>query len=271
MNQRIYNLSKWCRVPEGTAMPFPSGRKQRNVVIEVNCPELVNFWVLQKVEDVRDNPELKLDAEAGRASRTRLPGVGDENERLMMSDDVPWAGNEDIPETRGKFLCSCRAGRDTIDFAVDGPFWLVPDGGEAYVYSQDSLQHEVRILAPEVFTRIANRRTRNPEMEMMMWAQRQNLEARFAALAADTERRIKAASEGAKHKYAPERNIRPPLGRRLPDGATTREGLPESSARPDVRAEGQDRSESEDRRGVASEERVSSPPEKSRGKAKQTS
>lgn len=263
MNQRIYNLSKWARVPEGTAMPFPSPRKRRNVVLEVNCPQPVSLYILQHREDVADNPEKRRDFDAGRPSRTSLPGVEPE----QLPDDIMWKDRDG--SLVASFLCACGAGRDTIDFAVDGPFSIIADGGEVHVYSQDSQQVELHVPAPEIFTRIANRRARNPQFELMMWQQRQNMEQRFADLVAESERRIIAAQEGAKARYAPPRQLKSAIaGRYGEEPDTEGQGLSSSAYRDDVRARREDTAESAGRGGMAEDEDVSSPAPKPRGKAK---
>lgn len=267
MNQRIYNLSKWARVGDGKGMPFPAA-KRRNVVLEINTADPVSLYVFQSREDLGSNPEKRNDDEAGRPSRTALPDMVDVDPLLggLWEDRNKHNVPKDLVAT---FLCYCRPGRDTIDFAVDGPFWLVPDGGEIYVYSQDSQQHEVHIDAPEVFTRIANRKARNPQLELMMWAQRQNMEVRFAALAADAERRIVAAEEGAKARYAPPRQSRSPLAGRYGQSVGAEgEGEPEVPAGNDVRKERSDRAESEDRSRVSGKPDVPSGTKDPRGKAK---
>lgn len=270
MNQRIYNLSKWARVGDGKGMPFPAA-KRRNVVLEINTADPVSLYVFQNREDLASNPEKRNDYEAGRPSRISLPDMVDVDPLLAGVWDERKKDNE-LKDLVATFLCYCSPGRDTIDFAVDGPFWLVPDGGEIYVYSQDSQQHEVHIDAPEVFTRIANRKARNPQLELMMWAQRQNMEVRFAALAADAERRIIAAEEGAKAKYAPPRQSRSPFaGRYVQPVGTEGEGEPEVSAGTHVREERPDREEGETRSRVPGKSDVPSGTKDARGKVKSPS
>lgn len=263
MNQRIFNLSKWCRVMEGQAMPFPSPRRQRNVVLEVNCWEPVSLFILQKREDVRLNPERRIDDLAQRPGRRFLPELATNDLADMVASEVDAAADEEFT-----FLCHCRGGRDTIDFNVDGPFRLVPVDGSVHVYSQDSQQIEMHVLEPEVFTRIANRRQRNPEYEMMMYLERQNIERRFADLAADAERRIVAAEQGAKHRYAKERIRLSRDGKPLPDLYAARKRASESGTEREVRDAGEDRREGVESEGVAEERDVSPPTKQSRSKAK---
>lgn len=261
MAQRIFNLSKWCWIGEGMAMPFPNTRR-RNVTLEVNTPTGCSFYVIQRKEDLMTNPEKVNDYEAGRPSRTVLPDpvLGFQSSRQ----------EEDLPDN-SIFLCYVARGRDTIEFGVDGAFELFAVDGDAYVFSQDSQYHAVHIEDPLVFTRIANRRQRNPQMEMMMWQQRQNMDRRFATLAADAERRIVAAEQGARERYVRERDIRAPEGRRLPGGAAEGEGSPEAGGGEDVRAAGSDSREGAPGSRMAGEKGVSSPAAQSRTKVKSSS
>lgn len=236
-------------------MPFPNPRRQRNVVLEVNCPEPIDLYILQDKNDVANNPEVLRDLDASRVGRRFLPG----------DDPGIWKDDE------GLFLCHCRGGRDTIDFAVDGPFSLVVVGGPVFIYSQDSQQIEMHVLEPEVFTRIANRRQRNPQFEMMMYQQRMNMERRFQELADETERRIVAAQAGAKHKYAQERIKLGLDGRPLPDLHEGRKASLKDGARSTVRDEGSDRGESEDSERLADEPDVSAPAKQPRRKTEKAS
>lgn len=256
MAQRIYNLSKWCWIPEGQSMPFPN-TKRRQVVLEVNSQCEVDLFVMVWKSFRRDT-QRHQDERAGRASRTVLPvksAEGAVGER---------------PGTETIFVAHCMPGRDTIDFFVDGSFELFAEGGPVYVYSNDSQQTELHVVAPEVFTRIANRRSRNPQLEIMMWQQRQNLERRFNQLAADTERRIMEASQGSKVRYAKPRDVRAPENRRVDGASPVRQAQSDSARRSDVREAGSDRSQGRDGEAVEVAERVSETTAKSRGKAKQT-
>lgn len=258
MSQRIFNLSKWCYLPEGSTMPFPN-RRRRNVVLEVNSEGTASLYVVQEKEAVDGNPEKLNDEEAGRPRRTILPKAA-----MWGDEETPRASAGHV----ATFLCSVGRGRDTIDFAVDGAFDLLAVGGDVHIYSQDSLQHEVHVLDPLVFTRIANRRQRNPQLEMMMWQQRQNMERRLNALAEDAERRIVAAEKGARERYAKERDVRAADSRRVSGGTSTRQVVSPGGSGDDVRTERPDHRQGESGSGVAGQEGVSPASGQSRGKVK---
>lgn len=71
-------------------------------------------------------------------------------------------------------------GRDTIECVVPGAFGLVVDGGPLWLYTIDGDAWVHQEIAPEVFTRIHERRQRNPELEYMMAKMQANMEKRIA-------------------------------------------------------------------------------------------
>lgn len=85
-------------------------------------------------------------------------------------------------------------GRDTIEFSADGPFDIVLDGGDCMLYTNDSTDWQVDTVDFQSFTRVVERRVRNPEQELMMFMAHQNMERRLAAqadeLAEQFERRL---------------------------------------------------------------------------------
>lgn len=185
MNQRLHNLNKWVFLPEGQSLEFRNGR-QRTVILEVNTPEDVWFYVLQDDDDVDGNPERLRDEEAGRP----IPRRHDVS--VSSADDDGRAVT---------FLARVR-GRDRLEFAVDGAFGLLAEGGGAYIYTIDSQDVSTKIVAPVIFTRIADRKQRNPHLEMMEYQMKLNIQRRLAAMEAESERRLKALEE----RYAPKRN-----------------------------------------------------------------
>lgn len=84
-----------------------------------------------------------------------------------------------------KFLCTIGPGLETVEFNVAGAFKIYAETGSGAVHYLCSGQEptSVEIPDPVIFTRIAQRRTRNPEMEEMMHRMQLNMERRFAAQA----------------------------------------------------------------------------------------
>lgn len=200
MAQRIHNLSKWRVVEEGQSMSFV-GKKQRTVVLDVNCPDPVQFYVIQEREQVEENPERVNDMEAGRNDGI-LVGSDDD----ALNPDTFFGGEAERLRKVVWFLGRA-VGLDKFEFAVDGPFELVPVGGPAYVFTVDGQDISTKIVAPVIFTRIANRRARNPHLEMIEYQAKLNLQRMQAQMEAEIDRRMKDVEK----RYAPQRvTVTPP-------------------------------------------------------------
>lgn len=200
MAQRIHNLSKWRYIAEGTSWFF-SNPKRRTVILDVNCPDAVQFYIVQDRADVEANPERLMDLAAGRSPGFPEPEI--DNLKVVDHDGVVRTPNT-VLSFVGRVV-----GRDTLEFAVDGAFELVPYGGAAYVFSTDGQFIATRIAAPVIFTRIANRRQRNPHLEMIEYQQRLNMNRMQAQMEAEIERRVSAV-ERRMETYAPQRDQRTP-------------------------------------------------------------
>lgn len=90
--------------------------------------------------------------------------------RLYIS---PLGGDEAL------FLATVH-GLDVVQFISDGAFTLYGDG-DFSLYSSEFETVAVEVLEPLIFTEIAERRARNPELEFMMKKMSENLERRIAA------------------------------------------------------------------------------------------
>lgn len=138
--QRMFNLSKWMQLEEGTGMAFP-GLRPREVRLEVNAPDEVRLFALE---------ENALNGEP-------------------------------------RFLALVK-GRDTIGFYTAGRFSLVVEGGSCSIYTADGDDISFVNLEPVVFTRIAARRKRNPELEYIAALMQRNLEKRLEAQSHELQR-----------------------------------------------------------------------------------
>lgn len=218
MNQRIHNLSKWRFLPEGRSIRYP-GRAQRTVIVEVNCPQEVAFYIAQDFREVAADPERIREEEAGRL----VPADIDASDGSV--------GGLELDERPIQFLGLCK-GRDSLEFAVDGAFDLLVEGGPAYVFSADGQDLATRIVAPMIFTRIANRRQRNPHLEMMQYQMKLNQERLQAQLLEEMARR-EAALEERLESYAAQRDERAPP--ELVGKAAGRDSGTTGDSRPDNR------------------------------------
>lgn len=169
MGQRLGNLDKWEPLAgDGkSGVSFPGG--PRPVTLEVNAPERTALYVEYEVP--------KLDAD----------------------------GNVRGFDLKEQFLALVE-GRDKVEFTVGGDFTLFADKDCLYYTGDDQETHNV-VIAPVIFTRIANRKERNPNMEMMEFKMRLNIERRMQAL----EREAMLRRKDEVNRYAPRRStVTPP-------------------------------------------------------------
>jgi len=213
MAQRIHNLSKWVYLPEGSSYSFDIERP-RTVILDVNCPGEVSFYVAQ---DFGTTEQDRIDLEGGRLST--LPSQDDNYRRSDLT-----------------FIALVK-GRDRLEFGVDGAFTLAVEGGGAYIFTTDGQDIATRVEAPEIFTRIANRRQRNPHLEMLEYRTRLNQERFAAQLRDESERRIKlledklASFKPQRDQVAPDHLLGKPEGR--PSDVQGDEPAPPSSVGPE--------------------------------------
>lgn len=73
-------------------------------------------------------------------------------------------------------------GHETIEFTTEGDVVLVPTTeGEIWWYTRDGDTDAMELVHEVPFTRVMQRRARNPELELMMFKMNQNIERRIAA------------------------------------------------------------------------------------------
>lgn len=85
-----------------------------------------------------------------------------------------------------EFLAAVEPGLNLLEFHAAGAFKVLADaecGSVRYFTSEAECGHVV-VNDPEIFTGIARRRERNPEMERLMFMMRQTIDARLAQQAA---------------------------------------------------------------------------------------
>lgn len=78
-------------------------------------------------------------------------------------------------------------GREDIEFAVPGAFDLMADASSCRVFSVDGDNPSIVIPDAVTFTKIAERRPRNPELEHMQYLMMQNVETRLAQQRAEID------------------------------------------------------------------------------------
>ena len=97
-----------------------------------------------------------------------------------------------IEDGRDPMFLARVIGRDVIEFSADASFEITVDGGDCYFYTVEGDDWSVEPVDDRTFTKIVERRQRNPELEYMMAVQQQNMEKRLAAQADELERRFAA-------------------------------------------------------------------------------
>lgn len=159
---RMFNLRKWTELSDGGALSFHSTRA-RLVKLELNSPGPV---------------KLHIRYPDGVYARDEVANDGSVVEVIAPGTDY-FLGKID--------------GRETLETWVDGQFDLFVEGGTCFVFTADGDDVHAVVLDPVIFTRIAERRARNPELEAIERRMYLNQERRLAAQMEDMERRYGAA------------------------------------------------------------------------------
>lgn len=87
------------------------------------------------------------------------------------------------------FLCTLPPGLETLEFNAPGTFRVYAEKGSGVVqYQSADLEPTFsEVVDPVIFTKIANRRHRNPELEEIMYRMQANMERRLASQAHELE------------------------------------------------------------------------------------
>ena len=105
---------------------------------------------------------------------------------LNLADrTVFYVENSDGP----RFLAVAGPGLETLEFAVAGAVGVFAEEGAGHVQYQTAELEPTHseIVDGAIFTKIATRRPRNPELEEMMYRAELNMQRRFAQQAAEME------------------------------------------------------------------------------------
>lgn len=70
-------------------------------------------------------------------------------------------------------------GRDLVEFHSEGAFGLTVEGGSVNLYTVDGDDPSFRLVEPQAFVKVIERRRRNPEVEFIMHKMQQNLDRRM--------------------------------------------------------------------------------------------
>ena len=85
-------------------------------------------------------------------------------------------------DTEGQitFLAAVQ-GRDVVEFYNHGEFGVTAEGADVWLYTIDGEDISFSIPEAETFTKLVERRTRNPEVEMMQYMMKANMQAMMDA------------------------------------------------------------------------------------------
>lgn len=100
-------------------------------------------------------------------------------------------------ETR--FLALVR-GRDMIEFTSDGAFSIAVNGNDCWIHTPDGEDISHEVLDPIIFTRIAERRARNPELMAIEARMMQNIFRRMEAMKLEAESYAERAQRRYEHQ-----------------------------------------------------------------------
>lgn len=101
-----------------------------------------------------------------------------------------------------RFLAVAGPGQETVEFAVAGTVAVMADeaAGEVQYQTAEGEPTFAVVVDPVIFTRIATRRHRNPELEEMMYRMEMNMQRRLAQQAGEIEaalaRRVREETHG---------------------------------------------------------------------------
>lgn len=178
--QRIFNYEKWIPLEEGGALEL-SNTKPRRVRLEVNAPGPASIWITA-------GPPGGSDGYGGGSG-----SVHDPDAENFLAAAVPEQG--DSSQSGPFFLAAVEAGRDTIEFHVNGKVSLTVTGAGIMVYTADSDDISSVVLDPVIFTKIASRRRRNPELEYIAFQMQRNIERRMEQQNAQLQRLLERGLE----------------------------------------------------------------------------
>lgn len=165
--QRMFNLRKWTTLAEGAGLSFKSMRA-RVVKLDVNSETEVSLYI--------QYPD----------------GV--------FTYDIDGTVVEEVVAPGSTYFLALVKGRDTLETFVDGKFDLLVQGGNLAVYTADGDDVHATVVDPVIFTRIAERKARNPELEAIERRMYLNQERRLASQMADMDRRYGALLSAAEER-----------------------------------------------------------------------
>lgn len=113
--------------------------------------------------------------------------------RLELNTAAPCQLRIQYSKNDIRFLANVH-GRETVTFIANGSVGIYPDSeDEVWWWTPEMEKTSVLIPDAETFTKIAQRRERNPDLERVARKMAENTDRRMAAMFAEFDRRIAAA------------------------------------------------------------------------------
>ncbi|WP_313474821.1 hypothetical protein [Agrobacterium pusense] len=105
-----------------------------------------------------------------------------------------------------ELLCTIGPGLETVEFYAQGDFYVFAEkeSGMVKYQSADLEPTSFEVVDPVIFTKIANRRQRNPELELIAYRLEQNANRRMADLAHEIEARYERQLKQQQEAHAAE-------------------------------------------------------------------
>jgi hypothetical protein len=133
-------------------------------------------------------------------------GRADAEKRVRLSLNLEAVTSFFIRDKSGhRFLCTCGPGLEVIEFSVAGSFDVFPEEKAGIVQYHCAAHEEAFTVVddPKIFTKIASRRSRNPEMEEIMYRMNANMERRLAMQTSEMEAAFAARMRSIENERAP--------------------------------------------------------------------
>lgn len=114
--------------------------------------------------------------------------MGEGLRRVKLEVNCETATRFDVVQGDEMTFLAAVDGLKTIEFVVDGPCEVAADTeGEVWFFTQDGEVTAIEDEGAKTFTKIAGRRSRNPELELMMFKAEQRMNARLESQRAEME------------------------------------------------------------------------------------
>lgn len=133
--------------------------------------------------------------------------AGDAQRRIRLNVNSPKRISLFIVNDDGEpIFLAAPVGRDIVEFAAGGDVRITTDDNDVFIYTAENEPTFHIVEDAEIYTQIANRAARNPDLEHMLYLQQINMERRFAALSAEMAEQVNNAYDSGRNMA----NAQPP-------------------------------------------------------------